>query len=123
MPSIGGTPCLAFVRLPPSRRRSLAASLAYAQGGTATQSTKPAAPAKTHSSMKKSTTRAAAKIDLNKATKEDLEKIPGVDEATADKIIAARPFKSRSELESKGILTKAQYQKASAHITVKSATK
>jgi DNA uptake protein ComE-like DNA-binding protein len=100
---------------------ALAASLAYAQGGTATQAAKPAAPAKTtaSSSTAKKSSSASMKVDLNKASKEDLMKVPGVDDATADKIIAARPFKSRSELESKGILTKEQYSKASSHITVK----
>ena len=45
-------------------------------------------------------------------------KLPGVDDATADKIIAARPFKSRSELESKNILTKEQYTKVSSMVQV-----
>jgi len=97
----------------------LVASLAYAQGGTA------AAPAaKTTAMSSKSTAAhktAAPKIDINSASKEELEKVPGVDEAIADKIVAARPFKSRSELVSKGIFTKAQYSKAMSKITVKAA--
>ena len=68
-----------------------------------------------HSSSSKSH---AKKTDLNTASKEDLMKLPGVDDATADKIIAARPFKSHSELESKNIVTKDQYKKLSAMVTV-----
>ena len=95
----------------------LVASLAYAQGGTA------AAPAAKSMSSKPATAHKtmAPKIDINSASKEDLEKVPGVDEAIADKIVAARPFKARSELVSKGILTKAQYSKAMSKITVKAA--
>ena len=51
------------------------------------------------------------KTDLNSASKDDLMKLPGVDDATADKIIAARPFKTRTELVSKNILTSAQFAK------------
>jgi DNA uptake protein ComE-like DNA-binding protein len=69
-----------------------------------------------HSSSKSHSTH--PKADLNTASKEDLMKLPGVDEATADKIVAARPFKSRTELESKNIVTKEQYGKLSALVTV-----
>ena len=63
------------------------------------------------------------RVDLNSASKEDLAKLPGIGDATADKIIAARPFKSKAELVSKGIVTKAQYAKFSSHVTAKQAAK
>jgi DNA uptake protein ComE-like DNA-binding protein len=88
---------------------------------TAPAMTAPAAKSTTtstthHKSSSKSTH--TAKTDLNTASKEDLMKLPGVDDATADKIVAARPFKSHSELESKNIVTKEQYKKLSAMVTV-----
>jgi DNA uptake protein ComE-like DNA-binding protein len=98
---------------------AFAATMAFAADAT-TPATTPA-PAKsttTHHSSSKSSTTAKAKVDLNTASKEDLMKLPGVDDATADKIVAARPFKSRTELESKQIVTKEQYSKLSAHVTV-----
>ena len=112
-----------------------AAPLAFAQGSTtpsgtdaakpaaepakpATEPAKPAAKATTTSSTHhhKSSTKSTAKVDINSASKEDLMKVPGITEDSAEKIIAGRPFKSKSELESKGIVTKAEYQKMSAHV-------
>ena len=100
---------------------AFAATVALADNATAPASTTPAtAPAKTttHHASKSSTKSAHPKTDLNTASKEDLMKLPGVDEALADKIVAARPFKSRTELESKNIVTKEQYGKLSAMVTV-----
>ncbi len=63
-----------------------------------------------------------AMVDLNSASKEDLAKLPGVSEDLADKIIAARPFKSRGELLSKKVLTKAEYHKIRGWVSAKSET-
>ena len=102
------------------------AQLALAQGGTPTSSSaaKPAAaekapaskPAKMHNVKTM-----MPRIDLNSAAREDLIKLPGIGEALADKIIAARPFKMKSELVSKGILTRAQYGKMASHVVAKQA--
>lgn len=102
---------------------AFAAAVAFADDAPATASaTTPAPAAKattsstTHHSSSKS--KATHKTDLNTASKEDLMKVPGVDDALADKIIAARPYKHSSELESKNIVTKEQYSKLSAHVMV-----
>ena len=78
------------------------------------------APAAEHhsSSHKHSSSTKAPKIDLNTASKDDLMKCPGMTSDTADKIIAARPFKSKGELESKKIVTKAEYNKMASHFVV-----
>jgi len=107
------------------------ASMAYAQGGASTTpdtkaTTTPtqAAPVKAAPAAKaKSTMKPTmAKCDVNSASKEDLMKLSGIDDATADKIIAGRPFKTKAALVSKGIMTKEAYAKISAHITTKKAT-
>jgi DNA uptake protein ComE-like DNA-binding protein len=59
------------------------------------------------------------KVDLNSATREELIALPGVGEAIADKIIAARPLKSKDDLLSKNIVTKAEYSKISSRIIAK----
>jgi len=86
-----------------------------------------AAPATTTSKSTTHKTHAAMhskpKMDLNTATKEELMTLPGVTEDTADKIIAARPFKSKGQLESEKILTKPEYNKVASKVTVKTASK
>ena len=62
-----------------------------------------------------------AMTDLNSASKETLMKLPGVTEATADKIIEARPYKSRDELVSKNIVTREEFGKIKEHVTAKPA--
>lgn len=110
---------------------ALAAPLAFAQGSSApatTPSSTPAAapaaepakaaPAEKHSS-KKSSKSEAAKIDINSCSKEELMKLPGVGDVTADKIIAGRPYKSKKDIETKKIVTSKEYSKISAHIIAK----
>jgi len=84
---------------------------AHAEGTS--DASKSATPA--HTSTKTSHT-SMPKIDINSASKEDLMKLPGVGDATADKIIAARPFKSKDELVHKKIVTQSEYKKISGHI-------
>src|SRR5215510_2276149 len=71
-------------------------------------------PAKSNDTMKGSTKQEV--VDLNSATKEQLMTVPGIDEATADKIIAGRPYKSKNELKSKKIVPGATYSKISPHV-------
>jgi DNA uptake protein ComE-like DNA-binding protein len=103
----------------------LSAPLAFAQGSSTTGAAETKAPAttteKSKSTKSTSSHKSAPKVDLNSASREALVKLPGVGEAIADKIIAARPFKSKDELVSKSIVTKAEYQKLSAHVIAKQA--
>ena len=61
------------------------------------------------------------KVDINSASKEELMKVPGIGEATADKIVGARPFTAKNELVTKKIVTRSQYAKISAHVIAKQA--
>jgi competence protein ComEA len=108
---------------------ALAAPLALAQGSTApatTPATPPAAapvekaakPMHAEKAMH-SEKAAVAKIDINSATKEELMKLPGVGDATADKIIAGRPYKTKAELSSKKIVGPKAYAKIRSQIIAK----
>jgi DNA uptake protein ComE-like DNA-binding protein len=80
--------------------------ITFAQAGGTDQST-------TSSSTKKSTKTkksSSKKVDVNSATKEDLT-ATGIDDATAQKIIDGRPYKTKRDLVTKNILTQDQYDK------------
>ena len=52
------------------------------------------------------TAAAEGKIDLNNASSKELESLPGVGKATAEKIVAGRPYKTVSDLEKAGVSSK-----------------
>jgi predicted DNA-binding helix-hairpin-helix protein len=58
-------------------------------------------------------------LDLNSATKDQLVALPGVNESTADRIIARRPYTRPDELLSKRVVTKVEYDKFADRVTVK----
>jgi competence protein ComEA len=55
-------------------------------------------------------------ININTAGKLELEKLPGIDGARAERIIANRPYSSTEDLRKKGILPTAEYNRIAAHI-------
>ncbi len=55
-------------------------------------------------------------ININKATQEDLEALPGIDRARARRIIANRPYANSGELVTKRILTKPEYNQIATRI-------
>jgi DNA uptake protein ComE-like DNA-binding protein len=106
---------------------------ANAQTSGSTEPAKPAEPAKAaapatttapkaHSSSSTKSHESKPQVDLNSASKEDLMKLPGIGDATADKIIAGRPWKSKNELVSKNVCTKANYDKFHTMVIAKQAT-
>jgi DNA uptake protein ComE-like DNA-binding protein len=58
-------------------------------------------------------------VDLNTASKAQLVSLPGMDDASADRVIAGRPYSSEHELLDKHILSREQYNKIADSITVK----
>jgi competence protein ComEA len=70
-----------------------------------------AAPAATTKDAKSAAAKAAALLDINSASKDDLEKLPGIGPATSQKIIAGRPFRAKNDLVSKKIVSQGEYAK------------
>jgi DNA uptake protein ComE-like DNA-binding protein len=58
-------------------------------------------------------------LDLNQASKSQLLGLPGMDDASADRVIAARPYSSEHELLERKIISREEYNKIADSITVK----
>jgi DNA uptake protein ComE-like DNA-binding protein len=57
-------------------------------------------------------------IDLNKASKDDLESLPGITPHQADRIIAERPYASPHQLVTRSILSEDQYSQIQDRVIV-----
>ena len=56
-------------------------------------------------------TQTGALVDINSATKAELEKLPGIGNAYSEKIIKGRPYTKKDQLVSKNIIPQATYDK------------
>jgi competence protein ComEA len=83
---------------------SLALVAATAQTAGKSTSGNPATASKTAKSS-------TDKLDINTASKEQLEALPGIGGTYSQKIIDGRPYKAKNELVSKKIIPQATYDK------------
>lgn len=97
----------------------LSANLAPAaenKPGTPAETKAVSAPKASEKSAKAAKAAAVKLVDINSASKAELKTLPGIGDAEADKIIAGRPYGSKSHLFTRNIVSGVVYDNVKARV-------
>ncbi len=91
-----------------SKSKSGAKTATTAAGDTAKDTASDTA-AGSKTAAGKTKTAASSKVDINSATKEELDALPGIGEALSQKIIDNRPYRTKTDLLRKKVIPQSAY--------------
>ena len=95
---------------------------AISSAGSATKSAASDVGSAAKSGTMAASDKVTGKIDINSASKDDLMKLSGIGEATSNKIIAGRPYKTKRDLLTRKIVNQTTYNKISDKVIAQAAT-
>lgn len=96
----------------------------YPPTSTKAQTSSTGNAGQTQSKTGKSATKTPASklIDINSATVEQLKTLPGISDAYAQKIVAGRPYRVKTDLVRKNIIPQATYSKIATMVIARQTT-
>jgi DNA uptake protein ComE-like DNA-binding protein len=90
---------------------TVALGFAAAPQSASTQSTTTTKTTTTRKHSSSSKESSSAKLDINSASQQELEALPGIGPATSAKIVQGRPYRAKSDLLKRKVVSRSEYDK------------